>query len=66
MNKASLFAYDKDKAEMKDKQKKTLGEQVPHELHEYFLVFSDNKASRMLQDTGYNHKIELKEGFIPK
>jgi hypothetical protein len=66
MNKASLFAYNKDKAEMEEKQKKTLEEQVPRELHKYLSVFSDNEASRMPQHTEYDHKIELKHGFIPK
>jgi hypothetical protein len=66
MNKASLFAYDKDKVEMEEKQKKTLEEQVPRELHKYLSVFSDNEALQMPQHTGYDHKIELKEGFIPK
>jgi hypothetical protein len=66
MNKASLFAYNKDKAEMEEKQKKMLQEQVLRELHKYLSVFSDNEASRMPQHTEYDHKIELKHGFILK
>jgi hypothetical protein len=66
MNKASLFAYNKDKAEIEEKQKKTLEEQVPRELHKYLSVFSDDEALRMPQHTEYDHKIELKHGFIPK
>jgi hypothetical protein len=66
MNKASLFAYNKDKAEMEKKQKKMLEEQVLCELHKYLSVFSDDEASRMPQHTEYDHKIELKHGFIPK
>jgi hypothetical protein len=66
MNKASLFAYNKDKAQMEEKQKKTIEEQVPRKLHKYLSVFSDDEASRMPQHTEYDHKIELKHGFIPK
>jgi glucose-6-phosphate dehydrogenase assembly protein OpcA len=43
MNKASLFAYNKDKAEMEEKQKKMLEEQVPHELHKYLQSFQTTK-----------------------
>jgi hypothetical protein len=66
LNKASLFAYNKDKAEIEEKQKKTLEEQVPHKLYKYLSVFSDDEASQMPQHTEYDHKIELKLRFILK
>lgn len=66
MNKASLFSYKAHKEEWDRNEKRTLEEKVPIEFHEFLSVFSDEAASRMPKRTEYDHKIELKHGFIPK
>ena len=43
-----------------------LEEQIPKEFHEYLDVFSEEKAVRFPESRSWDHKIELKEGFIPK
>ena len=43
-----------------------LEEQIPKEFHEYLDVFSEEKAARFPKPRSWDHKIELKEGFIPK
>ena len=65
-NKATLFSYNKEKEKLAEFEKKSLHEKVPSEFHEYLSVFSDAEASRMPEHTEYDHKIELKQGFIPK
>ena len=43
-----------------------LEEQIPKEFHEYLDVFSEEKATRFPKPRSWDHKIELKEEFIPK
>ena len=66
MNKAMLFAYQHDKERLDEMRKKPLEELVPKEFHRYLKVFSDEEASRMPKHTEYNHKIDLREDFVPK
>src|SRR5258705_9095935 len=66
INKAMLFQYNQDKARLDEMATKTLEEKVPVEFHKYLKVFSDEEASHMPKRTIYNHKIELKEEFMPK
>jgi len=41
-------------------------EQIPKEFHEYLDVFSEEKAARFPKPRLWDHKIELKDSFIPK
>ena len=43
-----------------------LEEQVPKEFHEYLDVFSEEKAARFPEPWTWDHKIEMKDTFIPK
>jgi hypothetical protein len=43
-----------------------LEEQIPKEFHEFMDVFSEEKAARFPKPRLWDHKIELKEGFVPK
>jgi hypothetical protein len=43
-----------------------LEEQIPKEFHEFLDVFSEEKAARFPEPRSWDHKIELKEGFVPK
>ena len=49
-------------------QKKVLPleEQVPKEFHEFLDVFSEEKAARFPESRPWDHKIELKDTFVPK
>jgi len=46
--------------------KKPLNEMIPKEYHDFLDVFDEEKASRFPTSKVWDHKIELKEGFIPK
>ena len=48
------------------KQECTVEEMVPKEYHEFFTVFSKEKAARFLESKEWDHKIDMKEGFEPK
>ena len=48
------------------KEEKTLEEMVPPEYHEFLNVFDKKAASRFPSSRPWDHKIELKEGFVPK
>ena len=43
-----------------------LEEQIPKEFHEYQDVFSEEKAARFPEPKKWDHKIELKDTFVPK
>ena len=43
-----------------------LEEQIPKEFHEFLDVFLEEKAAQFPEPRSWDHKIELKEGFIPK
>jgi len=43
-----------------------LEEQVPKEFHEYLDVFSEEKAARFPESRTWDHKIEMKDDFVPK
>jgi transposase InsO family protein len=49
-------------------QKKVLPleEQVPKEFHEFLDVFSEEKAARFPKPRPWDHKIEMKDTFVPK
>jgi reverse transcriptase-like protein/integrase-like protein/chromodomain-containing protein/p58 integrase-like protein len=49
-------------------QKKVLPleEQVPKEFHEFLDVFSEEKAARFPESRSWDHKIEMKDTFVPK
>ena len=55
---ARKFAEDKPQVELKDA--------VPVEFHEYLKVFSEEAAGRFPESKPWDHKIDLKEGFVPK
>jgi hypothetical protein len=50
----------------KKKETVTVEEQIPKEFHEFLDVFSEEKAARFPEPRTWDHKIELKETFIPK
>jgi hypothetical protein len=43
-----------------------LEEQVPKEFHEFLDVFSEEKAARFPESRSWDHKIEMKDTFVPK
>jgi transposase InsO family protein len=43
-----------------------LEEQVPKEFHEFLDIFSEEKAARFPEPRPWDHKIEMKDTFIPK
>ena len=43
-----------------------LKEQVPKEFHEFLDIFSEEKAARFLEPRPWDHKIEMKDTFVPK
>ena len=43
-----------------------LEEQVPKEFHEYLDIFSEEKAARFPEPRTWDHKIEMKDTFVPK
>ena len=49
-------------------KKKTLPikDQIPKEFHEFLDVFSEEKAARFPEPRRWDHKIEMKDTFIPK
>ena len=43
-----------------------LKDQIPKEFHEFLDVFSKKSAARFPKPQSWDHKIELKDTFIPK
>ena len=43
-----------------------LEEQVPKEFHEFLDVFSEENAARFPESRTWDHKIEMKDTFVPK
>jgi len=43
-----------------------LKEQIPEEYHEFLDVFDKKKADYFPEEQVWDHKIELKDGFVPK
>ena len=41
-------------------------EQIPEEFHEFLDVFSEEKAARFPEPRQWDHKIEMKDTFVPK
>jgi len=48
------------------KEEKTIEERVPKEYHNFLSVFNKKAASRFPDSRPWDHKIDLKEGFVPK
>ena len=40
--------------------------QVPKEFHDFLDVFSEEKAARFPESQPWDHKIEMKDTFVPK
>ncbi len=53
-------------AQEKEKPQRTLQEMVPKEYHEYLEIFDKKTSDRLPTHKPWDHKIELKEGFVPK
>jgi len=43
-----------------------LKEQIPEEYHEFLDVFDEKEADRFPEERIWDHKIKLKDGFVPK
>ena len=43
-----------------------LEKQIPEEFHEFLDVFSEEKVAHFPKPRSWDHKIEMKEGFVPK
>ena len=41
-------------------------EQIPKEFHEFLDIFDEEKAARFPEPRPWDHKIEMKESFVPK
>ena len=48
------------------KEEVPLREQVPKEFHDFLDIFSEEKAARFPKPQPWNHKIEMKDTFVPK
>jgi len=62
-NAAQVFAQRYSEQKGKDIP---LEQQVPEEYHEYLSVFSNEEAKRLPAHKEWDHKIDLKPGFVPK
>jgi hypothetical protein len=64
---AKLNKATEIQAEINSKKKDLpLEEQIPKEFHEYLDVFSEEKAARFPEPKKWDHKIKLKDTFVPK
>jgi len=62
MSHSQLFALEEEKKKIKPKE-----EIVPIEFHKYLdTVFSEREVGTLPPRSKYDHKIDLKPGFIPK
>ena len=62
MSHSQLFRLQEEKK----KQEKPKEEIVPKEFHKYLeTVFSEREVGRLPPRSRYDHKIDLKEGFVP-
>jgi len=52
--------------EPKKEPEKPLEEKIPTEYHDYLDVFSKEKSDRFPESKPWDHKIEMKDGFLPK
>jgi len=43
-----------------------LKEQIPEEYHEFLGIFNEKKAGQFPEEQIWDHKIELKDRFVPK
>ena len=50
----------------REKEILPLEKQIPKEFHEYLDVFSEEKAALFPEPWTWDHKIEMKETFVPK
>ena len=48
------------------KKELPLKEQVPKEFHKFLDIFSEEKAARFPEPRPWDHKIEMKDTFVPK
>ena len=48
------------------KEELPLKEQIPKEFHEFLDIFSEEKAARFPEPRTWDHKIEMKDTFVPK
>ena len=64
---AKMSTATEIQAELNLKKKKLpLEEQVPKEFHEFLDIFSEEKAARFPEPRPWDHKIEMKDTFVPK
>ena len=64
---AKLNKSTEIQAEINLKKKELpLEEQILKEFHEYLDVFSEEKAARFPETKAWDHKIEMKDTFVPK
>ena len=64
---AKMTTATEIQAELNMKKKDLpLEEQVPKEFHEFLDIFSEEKAARFPEPRTWDHKIELKDTFVPK
>ena len=49
-----------------NQEKRPIEEQIPPEYHKYLKVFSEHAANQLSERKTWDHKINLKPGFIPK
>ena len=54
------FTHDEKKKEI------SLEERIPKEYHKFLDVFDEKKADQFPEERVWDHKIEMKDGFIPK
>ena len=48
------------------KEEVPLRKQVPKEFHDFLDIFSEEKAARFPEPRPWDHKIEMKDTFVPK
>ena len=64
---AKMSTATEIQAELNRKKKDLpLEEQIPKEFHDFLDILSEEKAARFPESRPWDHKIELKDTFVPK
>ena len=62
----SKTSISQEFAKKEDKPEKPLEEMIPPKYHEYLDLFRKSTAARLPKSRSWDHKIDLKEGFVSK
>ena len=66
INVKMTLAMEQKAMENLQKEDLPITEMIPEKYHDFLDIFDEEKASRFPESRSWDHKIELKEGFVPK